>query len=388
MITAQVSTYTTSKEIETLLTWDANSIRRWEITSGKELPALTGHAGGVKGASLLPDGSILSWKNDELMILDPRTGKENSKISGRISGLNMHMGWGSSRYCVLPNGNAVLESEKAHVLWDILRGQPIATLPGHRLMDWSDDRIITAKTPRSCQVEVYASDAKTGALLATMTGVYDSTFESKLLANNNVLTWSYDKLWHLYAAETGALIASGKKGIDGVLPIKNCYGQVLMWGSANTAPMVLGSTGKKVTTLSAADGNSTIRNAFSMEDGSIITVSKEGFLYYYPPEVKPEKEQGFKSGLRLKGSPKDVHEVVISPQGRILGTYGYKSILLWNSPYAEPSVLEQDKYYQWCCFLSEKYLLTNTTPPSIFDTTGKAISTLENDSAVEGCLVI
>ena len=106
--------------------WD-NTVRIWDSKTGKELQKLEGHTEGVNSASFSPDGKRIvsaSWDNT-VRIWDSKTGKELQKLEGHSGGVY------SASF--IPDGKRIVSAswDKTVRIWDAQTGRELQKLEGH-----------------------------------------------------------------------------------------------------------------------------------------------------------------------------------------------------------------------------------------------------------------
>ena len=104
-----------------------NTLKVWDLESGRELRALEGHSKPVNSVAITPDGQIaVSASNDRtLRVWDLANGRELLTCHG-------HSDWVRS-VAVSPNGKWFVSAsdDKTLKIWDLANGRELQTLKGH-----------------------------------------------------------------------------------------------------------------------------------------------------------------------------------------------------------------------------------------------------------------
>ncbi|KAF0156944.1 MAG: wd40 repeat subgroup [Syntrophaceae bacterium] len=103
------------------------TVRIWDVSTGKEMRTLTGHAGLILSVAFSPDGRYAASgsRDNTLKIWDVATGKEVHTLSGHGDGVSTVVFSSDSRYVL--SGSF----DKTVKLWDSATGKEIRTLTGH-----------------------------------------------------------------------------------------------------------------------------------------------------------------------------------------------------------------------------------------------------------------
>jgi DNA-binding beta-propeller fold protein YncE len=139
--------------------WD-NTVRVWELATGKEVRRFTGHESSVWSVAVTPDGKyVVSGSRDKTVRLwDLATGKEVRRLTGHD-----HVVWSVA---VTPDGKYAVSGsrDKTVRLWDLATGKEVWRLTGH---EWGVRSV--AVTPDGKYV-VSGSEDKTVRLWDVATG--------------------------------------------------------------------------------------------------------------------------------------------------------------------------------------------------------------------------
>ncbi|QRK06707.1 SIR2 family protein [Archangium violaceum] len=106
---------------------DDNTLKVWELETGRELATLQGHSGPVTGCAVTPDGRRVVSSSDDntLKVWELETGRELATLQGHS---------GRVTQCVVtPDGRCVVSSSGDNTLkvWELETRQELVTLRGH-----------------------------------------------------------------------------------------------------------------------------------------------------------------------------------------------------------------------------------------------------------------
>ncbi|PTL76439.1 TIR domain-containing protein [Vitiosangium sp. GDMCC 1.1324] len=183
------------------------TLKVWEVETGRELATLKGHAGGVNGCAVTPDGRcVVSASRDKtLKVWEVETGRELATLVGHKDSVN--------GCAVTPDGRRVVSASGDWTLkvWDVETGRELATLKDH---DWSVNGC--AVTPDGRRVVSASGDwtlkiweVETGRKLASLGGHKGSVNGCAVTADGRrVVSTSGDKTLKVWEVETGRELAT------------------------------------------------------------------------------------------------------------------------------------------------------------------------------------
>ena len=101
-----------------------NTVKLWNVSTGKEITTLKGHSAIVFDVSFSPDGKTIASASDTVKLWDISTGKEIKTFKGHPSVV--------SSVSFSADGKTIASaSDKTVKLWDIKTAKEIKTLKGH-----------------------------------------------------------------------------------------------------------------------------------------------------------------------------------------------------------------------------------------------------------------
>ncbi|MDR1912638.1 MAG: caspase family protein [Helicobacteraceae bacterium] len=182
---------------------DDNTVRLWDIKTGKEIRRFTGHSSSVYSVAFSADGKYaLSGSGDKTVRLwDIKTGKEIRRFTGHSSSVYSVAFSFDSRYAL--SGSA----DKTVRLWDIKTGKEIRRFTGHS--DWVSSVAFSADgkyaLSGSYDETVRLWDTQTGKEIRRFAGQGDGRIYSVAFSFDGkyALSGSGDKTVRLWDIQTG-----------------------------------------------------------------------------------------------------------------------------------------------------------------------------------------
>jgi WD40 repeat protein len=153
--------------------WD-NSVKVWDLESGRELQTLNGHSASVSCVAATPDGrhAVSASEDDTLKIWDLESGREVRTVVGH---------WGSVKgVAITPDGRYIVSAswDKTLRIWELSSGRELRTLKGHQAPVTSviivADGRWAVSTSEDDSVRVW--DLESGSELQRFTGHSDVVF--------------------------------------------------------------------------------------------------------------------------------------------------------------------------------------------------------------------
>jgi WD40 repeat protein len=302
--------------------WD-NTIRLWDVTTGREIKTFSGHSNEVRSVAFNPDGrQVLSGSDDNTVKLwDVATGREIRTFSGHEDAI----------YSVAfsPNGRQVLSGSNDNTvkLWDTATGREIRTFFGHssyinsvvfspngkQVLSGSDDNTIKLW------------DATTGREIRTFSGHEDDIYSVAFSPNGRqVLSGSRDNTIKLWDVATGRRIRtfSGHSSVIYSVAFSPDGKQVLSGSWDDTIKLWDASTGREIRTFS---GQSEINSVAFSPDGRQVLSGSDCDLVLW--DVATGREI-----ITFSGRFNWVRSIAFSPDGRqVLSGFWDNTIKLWDA---------------------------------------------------------
>ncbi|MBD2596115.1 serine/threonine protein kinase [Nostoc spongiaeforme FACHB-130] len=197
-----------------------NTIKVWNLATGKEIRTLEGHSDSVNSIAISPDGKTLVSasrnKNSGITLWNPETGKEIRTLEGHSDGVNS--------VTISPDGNTLVSAsaDRSIKVWNLATGQLIRTLEGHsdgvNSVTISPDgkTLVSASADRSIKVWNLA----TGQLIRTLIGHLGSVSSIAISPDGKTLASASGdqtiKIWNLAIGREIRTLSSSSDGFSSV----------------------------------------------------------------------------------------------------------------------------------------------------------------------------
>jgi serine/threonine protein kinase len=151
-----------------------NTIKIWEVATGKELRTLTGHSSGVYSVVYSPDGRYLAsgGGDNTIKIWEVATGKQLRTLTGHSSRSLSVVYSPDSRYLASASIDNTIK------IWEVATGKELRTLTGHfsgvYSVVYSPDSRYLASASADNTIKIW--EVATGKELRTLTGHSDSVW--------------------------------------------------------------------------------------------------------------------------------------------------------------------------------------------------------------------
>ena len=240
------------------------TLKLWDINTGKEIRTFSGHSWMVTSVSFSPDGKYaLSGSGDKtLKLWDINTGKEIRTFSGHS--------WVNS-VCFSPDGKYALSGsdDKTLKLWDINTGKEIRTFSGHSSrvysVSFSPDGKYALSGSSDRTIKLW--DINTGKEIRTFSGHRNGVFSVCISPDGKyALSGSDDKTLKLWDINTGKEILTFSGHSRDVTSVSfSPDGKYALSGSEDTTLKLWDiNTGKEIRTFS---GHSWVNSVSFSPDG-------------------------------------------------------------------------------------------------------------------------
>jgi len=301
-----------------------NTLKVWDLETGKGLQILQGHSESVNAVAITRDGRrVVSGSSDNtLKVWDLETGKELQILQGHSKSVNA--------VAITPDGQKVVSGSGDSILkvWDLETGKELQILQGH-----SESVSAVAITPDGQKVVSGSGDStlkiwdlETGRNLQTLKGHTDWIYSVTITSDGQkIISWSDDRTLRVWDLKTSVELQTFQDDIHSV-------NVVAMSPDDRTA--VSGSDdGKlKVWDIEKIQGFSTPRwhngwvNAVSITPDCMKAVS--GSVDYNLKVWDLEKGQELQT---LKGHTDCVNALAISPtSNKIISASADTTIKVWD----------------------------------------------------------
>ncbi len=301
-----------------------------------EIASLLGHYSFVNSAKFSPDGNTIVSASDDntIRIWDVATGKKTKTLSGHISFVWSVNFSPDGKYIVSGSGDKTIK------LWDVATGKELKTLSGHSStvssVDFSPDGKYIASASYDRKIKLW--DAATGKELKTFSG-HNSSVNTVVFSPDGkyLASGSYDhtvKLWHVATGQEIRTLHSHNSYIWSVNFSSD--GKYLVSASEdNTLQVWNASTGGELNTLYGHNAY-VLSASFSPDSKTIASGSGDKSIKLWDAATGKELKTFY-------GHNSSVNTVSFSPDGKYLVSGSPdKSIKLWEVPMGDLGPIEKE----------------------------------------------
>jgi WD40 repeat protein len=303
--------------------WD-NTLKVWDLDTGLELRTLEGHSNWVSGVAVTPDGkrAVSASRDNTLTVWDLDTGRALRTLEG-------HSYWVSG-VVVTPDGKRAVSAsgDKTLMVWDLDTGRALCTLEGH--FGSVDGVAVTPDGKRAVSASADGTlmvwDLDTGRALRTLEGHFRSVTGVAVMPDGKrAVSASGDNTLKVWDLDTGRALRTleGHSGsVDGVAVTPDGKRAVSASGD-NTLKVWDLDTGRALRTLEGHSGYV-----------SGVAVTRDGKRVVSASADKTLKVWDLDTGRALRtleGHSDSVAGVAVTPDGkRAVSASGDKTLTVWD----------------------------------------------------------
>jgi len=304
-----------------------NTLKVWDLKTGKEVHTLIGHSSGVRAVSVTQDGkyAVSASSDNTLKVWNLKTGKEVHTLIGHSSGINAVSVTQDGKYAVSASDDNTLK------VWNLKTGKEVHTLIGH------SSGINTVSVTQDGKYAVSASDdntlkvwdLKTGKEVHTLIG-HSSGINAVSVTQDGkyAVSASDDNTLKVWDLKTGKEVhtLTGHSHLVNAVSVTQDGKYAVSASDDNTLKVWDLKTGKEVHTLT---GHSHLVNAVSVtQDGKYtVSTSFDGTLKVW--DLKTGKEVhtliGHSSGVNAVSVTQDGKYVVSASSDGTLKVWDLKT---------------------------------------------------------------
>jgi WD40 repeat protein len=277
-----------------------NTISLWDLQSGKELRALSGHPKGIMSVVISSDGQILASAGYDktVKLWDTRTGQERME-------LDRNTGPGLAPCIAMATNGQLLALANTNTgavkLWDPRRGKELRTLTGHTArvhsMAFSGDGLLLASASGDKTVKVW--DTATGGERRTLHQDRYSPGAIALSTNGRLLALAHiTKTISLLDVATGAKVLTLRGHAEPVRGLAfSPDGQLIASADNELVKLWDARTGQELRTLSSMIPSSNFFHAvaFSADGQLLVSATRFGIrLWDTRISQDPQQERRFR----------------------------------------------------------------------------------------------
>ncbi|CAD8175698.1 unnamed protein product [Paramecium pentaurelia] len=315
-----------------------NSIRLWDVKTGKQKAKLDGHTSTVYSVCFSPDGNTLASgsRDKSICLWDVKTKKKISKLDVHTSRVES--------VCFCPDGNTIASCCYNSIrLWDVKTGKQKAKLDGHTSNVYSVCFCPDGYTLASCSYDnsIRLWDFKTGQQKAKLDGHTFFVMSVCFSPDGNTLaSGGGDKSIRLWDVKTG----QQKAQLDGHMDIVRslCFspdGNTLASGSSDLSIRLWDVKTKYQNAKLDGHTDAIMSVCFSPDGNTLASGSYDKSIRLWDMETNKKR-------AKQEGHTSYVWSVCYSPDGNTLASSSWdNSIRLWDVKTGQ-EIQSSDKNYE------------------------------------------
>lgn|GEM_PF-5642423 len=177
------------------------TVRLWDLEAGTEIRKFLGHANLVTCVAFAPIGSLIASGSYDgtVRIWDSQTGKEVNRLEGNLGTVKC--------LAFTPDADEIISggTDKLLTLWNVKSGKKLRTFTGHSAevatVAISDDGSRVVSAGRDTTVRTW--DIDSGEELKSMTGHTNWVVKTRFISVDKVISGSLDKTFRIWDVDEG-----------------------------------------------------------------------------------------------------------------------------------------------------------------------------------------
>jgi len=293
-----------------------NTLRVWDVDTGRTLATLQGHTHSVSALAVLPDGRVVSGSSDKtLRVWDVDTGRMLATLQSHTHSVRTLV--------VLSDGRIISGSEdKTLRVWDVDTGRTLATLQGHTdsvmtLAVLPDGHVVSGSLDKTLRVW----DVDTGRTLATLQGHTRPVMASAVLPDGHVVSGSGDNTLRVWDVDTGRTLTILQGHTDSVIALAILPdGRVVSGSEDNTLRVWNVAMGQTLATLQGH--TSWVMALAVLSDHRVVSGSYDNTLRVWDVATRRI--------LLPEGHTNWVMALAVLPEGRVVSGSSDNTLRVWD----------------------------------------------------------
>ena len=311
--------------------WD-KTVKLWDVTTGRELRTLAGHSSYIDSLAFTADGRKLASGSDDktIKLWDVATGQEVKTLAGHASLVTSLSFSGDGKTLASGSGDKTVK------LWDVANGRQLHTLNGHSQFVTTVAVNVDGKTVASGSRDktIKLWDVATGRQLRTLSGPTGFVRSVAFSPNAPTLASASEdatiRLWDMTTGRETARLTGHSRGVTTVA--FSVDGKTLASGGADkTIKLWQMPTGRDLRTLTG-HASSVSSIAFSADSKTLASAGGDKTLKLWVTTSREVRTLGGYSELAASDRRLDRGDcLAFSPDGKTLASGREdKTIRLWD----------------------------------------------------------